>query len=191
MVTRCVMPACCSVSMTARMASSDLVGFSRAVPSTEPPVRWTRDTASMVSGAMREASRRTRCLNPSRMPADLEALVEGLDGGGGDDCVDAWSRAAADQNPQASPRRHAYSLRAIFPHRLTASSAAVDVAGFLRGAGGVSNAARPPELVPGCPALVLTGSEAYACRYYSPRQPAAFVGWTPSRPRRKEAPSWV
>ncbi len=52
------MPAPCSVSMTARMASSDFVGFSRAVPRMEPPERWTRETASIASGAMRDGSRR-------------------------------------------------------------------------------------------------------------------------------------
>ncbi len=37
MVTRCVTPKERSVSMTARVAFSDLVGLSRAVPRTEPP----------------------------------------------------------------------------------------------------------------------------------------------------------
>ena len=68
MVTRCVMPACCSVSMTACSASADLVGFSREVPSTEPPVRCTRDTSSMVSGRSLSALRRTRFLKPSWIP---------------------------------------------------------------------------------------------------------------------------
>ena len=67
-VTRCVMPACRSVSITARVASGDLVGFSREVPRIEPPSRCTRDTSSIASGCSPDGSRRTRCLNPSRMP---------------------------------------------------------------------------------------------------------------------------
>ncbi len=62
------MPACCSVSMTACSASADLVGFSREVPSTEPPVRCTRDTSSMASGRSLSALRRTRFLKPSWIP---------------------------------------------------------------------------------------------------------------------------
>ena len=62
------MPACCSVSITARVASGDLVGFSREVPSIDPPSRCTRDTSSIASGRSPDGSRRTRCLNPSRMP---------------------------------------------------------------------------------------------------------------------------
>ena len=50
MVTRWLMPASRRVSITAWSASGDRVGFSREVPSTEPPARWTRDTSSMVSG---------------------------------------------------------------------------------------------------------------------------------------------
>ena len=68
MVTRCVMPACCSVSMTACSASGDLVGFSREVPSTDPPARCTRDTSSMASGRSFSALRRTRFLKPSWIP---------------------------------------------------------------------------------------------------------------------------
>ena len=62
------MPACCSVSITARVASGDFVGFSREVPSIDPPSRCTRDTSSIASGRSADGSRRTRCLNPSRMP---------------------------------------------------------------------------------------------------------------------------
>ena len=62
------MPACCSVSITARVASGEVVGFSREVPRIDPPRRCTRDTSSIVSGRSVDGSRRTRCLNPSRMP---------------------------------------------------------------------------------------------------------------------------
>ena len=68
MVTRWVMPACCSVSMTACSASADLVGFSREVPSTEPPARWTRDTSSMASGRSFDGVAPDQVLEAVRMP---------------------------------------------------------------------------------------------------------------------------
>ena len=73
-VTRCVTPACCSVSTTACSASADLVGFSREVPSTEPPGRWTRDTSSMASGRIFETSLRDQVLEAVADADDVEAL---------------------------------------------------------------------------------------------------------------------
>src|SRR2546423_1892361 len=68
MVTRCVTPKRRSDSTTARVDFSDLVGLSRAVPSTEPPCRCIRETSSMRSGRTLEVSSRMSHLKPSCTP---------------------------------------------------------------------------------------------------------------------------
>ena len=105
MVTRCVMPACCSVSMTACSASGDLVGFSREVPSTDPPVRCTRDTSSMASGRSFSSVAPDQVLEAVLDPDDLEALVDRLDRRRRDDGVDAGSGTSPDENAEPSSLR--------------------------------------------------------------------------------------
>ena len=68
------MPACCSVSTTARVASADLVGFSREVPSIEPPSRCIRDTSSMASGRSLDGVPAHEVLEAVADADDLEAL---------------------------------------------------------------------------------------------------------------------
>src|SRR5688572_25433339 len=56
------------MSTTACVASGVFVGFSREVPSIDPPSRWMRETSSIARGVSPVASRRTSRLKPSRMP---------------------------------------------------------------------------------------------------------------------------
>ena len=95
------MPACCSVSITARVASGDVVGFSREVPSIDPPSRCTRDTSSIASGRSAGRIPADEVLEPIADADDLEALVERLDGRGRDDGIDARGRSAADEDAEA------------------------------------------------------------------------------------------
>jgi hypothetical protein len=89
------------VSITARVASGDLVGFSRDVPRIDPPLKCTRETSSIVSGLQRAWIAAHQTLEAVANTDDVEPLVERLDRRGGNDCVDTGSRPATDEDGEA------------------------------------------------------------------------------------------
>ena len=105
-------------------SAGSVVGLARAMPRCEPPRKWMRLTASMVSGVTWSTSPCISHSNPSRMPTTSTPFEAGADGGGGDDAVDAGGGAAADEDgeplmmfhcnrfyPKESIRQKAQSLK--------------------------------------------------------------------------------
>ena len=79
-------------------SAGSVVGLARAMPRCEPPRKWIRLTASMVSGVTWSMSPCISHSNPSRMPTTSRPFEPGADGGRGDDAVDAGGRTAADED---------------------------------------------------------------------------------------------
>ena len=68
------------------------------MPRCEPPRKWMRLTASMVSGIDVLGVALHEPLEPVADADDVEPVEAGADGGGADDAVDAGGGAAADED---------------------------------------------------------------------------------------------
>ena len=75
-----------------------VVGLARAMPRCDPPRKWMRLTASMVSGMTCVDVALHDPLEAVADADDVDAFEAGADGGRADDAVDAGGRAAADEN---------------------------------------------------------------------------------------------
>ena len=80
------------------IAADPGVGFARAMPMCDPPRKWMRLTASIVSGITCSMSPCMSHSKPSRMPTTSMSFELGADGRGADDAVDAGGGAAADED---------------------------------------------------------------------------------------------
>ena len=101
------------------MSASFLAGLVREVPRIEPPRRCNRLTSSMCSWRTWSVVALDQVLEAVAEADDFDAVVDGLDGDGADDAVDARGRAAADDQGEFTCRRHAafpspsWSVRAV------------------------------------------------------------------------------
>ncbi len=114
-VIRCVMPACRSVSTDrgGRLRRPGRV-LARGAEHGAAEEVHPRDVGDGERPELREVAAH-EVLEAVPDAHDLEALVDGFDRGRGDDGVDPRSRAAADQDAEASGGRHALMLRAPGP----------------------------------------------------------------------------
>ena len=90
-----------SSEMTAfSRCSGSVVGLAREMPMCEPPRKWIRLTASIVSGITWSMSPCMIHSKPSRMPTTSTPSSRRADRRRADDAVDAGRRPAADENRQ-------------------------------------------------------------------------------------------
>ena len=74
----------------------------------DPPRKWIRLTASIVSGMTWSMSPCISHSNPSRMPMTSMPFELRADGRRADDAVDAWGGAAADEDGEVLMVFHAF-----------------------------------------------------------------------------------